>query len=91
VSDEGEEDLWPVHPSEIVAETLADPNVSALVFSAVAALTVAIYEDPWLPESNHLGADPDWREILIPKGYGIAEYRINRDHRNVILTRIILF
>jgi hypothetical protein len=42
-----EDDLWPVVPSEIVADTLADPSVSAEVFSTVAALTVAIC-DPCL-------------------------------------------
>jgi hypothetical protein len=35
--------------------------------------------------------DADWREILIPEGHGIAEYRINRAHHEVILTRIVLF
>jgi hypothetical protein len=86
-----EDDLWPVLPSEIVGETLADPDVLPEVFSAVVALTVAICENPWLPDSDHLGGDPDWREILIPKGCGIAEYRINRSEHNVILTRIVLF
>ncbi|WP_030912156.1 hypothetical protein [Streptosporangium amethystogenes] len=86
-----EDDLWPVLPSEMVADTLADPAVSAEVFSTVAALTVAICENPWLTGSNQLGADPDWREILIAHGYGIAEYRINRDDHQVILTRIVLF
>ncbi|MER6827231.1 hypothetical protein ABT352_14705 [Streptosporangium sp. NPDC000563] len=86
-----DDDLWPVLPSEMVADTLADPAVSAEVFSTVAALTVAICENPWLLGSNQLGADPDWREILIPHGYGIAEYRINRDDQHVILTRVVLF
>ncbi|MEV4376920.1 hypothetical protein [Streptosporangium sp. NPDC049644] len=61
----GDDDLWPVLPSEMVADALADPAVSAEVFSTVAALTVAICENPWLRGSNELGADPDWREILI--------------------------
>ncbi|MER6001478.1 hypothetical protein ACIHFD_53635 [Nonomuraea sp. NPDC051941] len=86
-----DDDLWPVVPSEIVADTLADPSVSAEVFSTVAALTVAICEDPWLAGSEQVGADLDWREILIPKGYGIAEYRIDRKNQQVILTRIVLF
>ncbi|WP_433515572.1 hypothetical protein ACQP2T_08160 [Nonomuraea sp. CA-143628] len=56
---EDDDDLWPVVPSEIVAETLADPAVSADVFSAVAALTVAICEDPCLSGSEQVGPDPD--------------------------------
>jgi len=52
---------------------------------------VAICENPWLEESNSVGDDADWREILIPEGHGIAEYRINRAHHEVILTRIVLF
>lgn len=86
-----DDDLWPVVPSEIVVDTLADPAVSAEVFSTVAALTVAICENPWLPGSDQIGADPDWREILIPRGYGIAEYRISRGDHQVLLTRIVLF
>lgn len=42
-------------------------------------------DDPGLED------DPDWREILIPRGHGIAEYRINRPAHNVILTRIVPF
>ncbi|GDY60344.1 hypothetical protein SVIO_109670 [Streptomyces violaceusniger] len=41
VSDEPR-DLWPVAPSEAVGETLADPGLSADLFSAVVALTVSI-------------------------------------------------
>ncbi|GGS86290.1 hypothetical protein GCM10010156_51030 [Planobispora rosea] len=88
---EDADDLWPVLPSEIVADTLADPAVSAEVFSTVAALMVAICENPWLKDSEQLSTDPDWREILIPKGYGIAEYRISRNDHHVVLTRIVLF
>ncbi|MEZ0073429.1 hypothetical protein [Planotetraspora sp. GP83] len=86
-----DDDLWPVIPSDLVGDTLADPAVSAEVFSTVAALTVAIRENPWLSGSDQVGADPDWREILIPRGYGIAEYRISRRDHHVILTRICLF
>ncbi|GIH69176.1 hypothetical protein [Sphaerimonospora thailandensis] len=88
---EDDDDLWPVIPSEIVADTLADPAVSADVFSTVVALTVAICENPWLPESDQVGVDPDWREIPIPNGYGIAEYRIGKADHHVILTRVVLF
>ncbi|MFI7222005.1 hypothetical protein ACIBO5_02200 [Nonomuraea angiospora] len=52
-----DDDLWPVVPSEIVADTLADPSVSAEVFSTVATLTVAIREDPGLAGSEQVGAD----------------------------------
>jgi hypothetical protein len=37
---------------------------------------LAICENPWLEGSNRVENDPDWREILIPDGHGIAEYRI---------------
>ncbi|GAA3603387.1 hypothetical protein GCM10022419_104810 [Nonomuraea rosea] len=86
-----DDDLWPVVPSEVVAEILADPRISAEVFSTVVALTVAICEDPWLPGSEQVGSDPDWREIPIPKGCGIAEYRVDRKNQQVILTRVVLF
>jgi len=88
---EDDPDLWPVLLSDVVGDVLADPRVSAEVFSAVVALTVAIAEDPWLPGSNGLEDDPAWREVLIPHGYGIAEYRINTAGHHVILTRIVLF
>ena len=86
-----EADLWPVRPSEIVDNTLSDPEVSPELFSVVAALTVALCANPWLEGSNSVENDPDWREILIPDGHGIAEYRINRTSHEVILTRIVLF
>lgn len=86
-----EADLWPVLLSEIVGDTLSDPDVSPTLFSAVVGLTVAICENPWLEGSNSLENDPDWREILIPDGHGIAEYRINRVDHQVILTRIVVF
>jgi hypothetical protein len=83
--------LWPVLLSEAVGDMLADPALSAARFSAVVALTVAIAQDPWLDGSQGLEDDPDWREILIPHGYGIAEYRINQADHTVILTRIVPF
>lgn len=86
-----EAELWPVLPSEIVSDTLSDPGVSTVLFSVVTALTVAICENPWLEGSNSVEDDPDWREILIPDGHGIAEYRINQADHEVILTRIVLF
>ncbi|WP_219471884.1 hypothetical protein [Nonomuraea rhizosphaerae] len=88
---EDDGDLWPVVPSELVSETLSDMSVSAETFSTVVALTVALCEDPWLIGSEQVGSDPDWREVLIPKGYGIAEYRIDRKNQQVVLTRIVLF
>jgi hypothetical protein len=83
--------LWPVLLSQTVGDMLADPALPAAMFSAVASLTVAIAQDPWLPGSSGLEDDPDWREVLIPHGYGIAEYRINPAGHNVILTRIVPF
>lgn len=88
---EEQPDLWPVHLSQVVGDALADPALSAAIFSAVAALTVAIAGAPWLEDSQNLEDDPDWREILIPHGYGIAEYRINQASHTVILTRIVIF
>jgi hypothetical protein len=86
--------LWPVLPSETVGDTLADLAVSAVAFSAVAALTVEIAQDPWLEGSQELEQDPNWREILIHgqdgATFGIAEYRINEDARHVILTRVVI-
>jgi hypothetical protein len=86
--------LWPVLPSETVANTLADLVVPAAVFSAVAALTVEIAQDPWLAGSQELERGPGWREVLI-RGqggatYGIAEYYINEDDHQVILTRVVI-
>lgn len=86
-----EADLWPVFLSEIVGDTLSDPNVPPALFSVVVALMVTICENPWLEGSNILEDDLDWREILIPDGHGIAEYRINRTDHRVILTRIVIF
>lgn len=75
-------------------DTLADPAVPAAVFSAVAALTVDIAQDPWLEGSQELQRGPGWRDILIrgPNGitYGIAEYYINQDAHYVVLTRVVL-
>jgi hypothetical protein len=88
---EDEPGPWPVLLSETAGDMLADPALPGAVFSAVVALTVAIAQNPWLEGSQGLEDDPDWREILIPHGYGIAEYRINRADRNVILTRIVAF
>lgn len=88
---EDDPDLWPVLPSEAVSDVLSDPALPAEMFSAVFALTVAIGQDPWLKDSRGLEDDPDWREILIPHGYGIAEYRVNRADHIVILTRIVPF
>jgi hypothetical protein len=41
-----EADSWPVLLSDIVGDTLSDPDVSPALFSVVAALTVAICENP---------------------------------------------
>ena len=86
--------LWPVLASETVGNMLADPAVPAAVFSAVVALTVGIAQDPWLDGSQELEHGPAWREILI-RGhgdvtYGIAEYYINEDAHQVILTRVVI-
>jgi hypothetical protein len=90
---EEEPDLWPVLPSETVGNTLEDPAVPAAVFSAVVALTVEIAQNPWLEGSQELERGPGWREILI-RGqggitHGIAEYYINEDAHQVILTRVV--
>ncbi|MGH3695335.1 MAG: hypothetical protein ACRDRX_15335 [Pseudonocardiaceae bacterium] len=69
---DGETDIWPVFLSEIVGDTLSDLDVLPALFSVVVALTVVVCENPWLEGSNSLEDDPDWREILIPGGHGIA-------------------
>lgn len=91
---EDDSSLWPVLPSDTVGNALADPAVPATVFSAVAALTVEIAQDPWLEGSQELERGPGWREILI-RGqgditYGIAEYYINKYAHHVILTRVVI-
>jgi hypothetical protein len=91
VSEAPDGDPWPVVPSNAVGATLEDPALPAELFSAVVALTVAIAENPWLEGSTPLEGDPNWREILIPNGRGIAEYRINEDAHTVTLTRVVPF
>ncbi|MGF1429912.1 hypothetical protein [Kitasatospora sp. LaBMicrA B282] len=89
MSDLEPEDLWPVEPSEAVQDALADPKLSVELFSAIVALTVAIAEDPWLPDSTARDSAGDWRRLPVPHGRGLVEYVIDTDHHVVRLTRII--
>jgi hypothetical protein len=89
VSDIDPDDLWPVEPSEAVQDTLADPKLPVELFSAIVALTVAIAEDPWLPQSTARDNAGDWRRLPIPHGRGLVEYVIDTDNHVVRLTRII--
>ncbi|MER7671042.1 hypothetical protein ABTY61_21625 [Kitasatospora sp. NPDC096128] len=89
MSDVDPEDLWPVEPSEAVQDALADPKLSAELFSAIVALTVAIAENPWLPESTARDTAGDWRRLPIPYGRGLVEYVIDTDSHLVRLTRVI--
>ncbi|MFI9365218.1 hypothetical protein ACIG5E_29830 [Kitasatospora sp. NPDC053057] len=83
------DDLWPVLPSEAVQDALSDPSLPVELFSAVVALTVAIAEDPWLPESSARDNVGDWRRLPIPRGRGLVEYVIDTHSHVVRLTRII--
>ncbi|MGW4648408.1 hypothetical protein [Kitasatospora sp. NPDC004289] len=84
-----EDDLWPVEPSEAVAEALSDPKLPVDLFSAIVALTVAIAEDPWLPASTARDSVGDWRRLPIPHGRGLVEYVIDERSHVVRLTRIV--
>ncbi len=86
-----DEDLWPVEPSEAVADALADPRLPADQFSKIVALTIAIAEDPWLPGSRMASQGEPWRTVPIPDSGGIVEYAINEADHKVILTRIFPF
>ncbi|MER5641892.1 hypothetical protein ABT095_33770 [Kitasatospora sp. NPDC002227] len=84
-----EDDLWPVEASDAVQDALEDPALSAELFSAVVALTVAIAEDPWLENSTARDSAGDWRRLPIPGGRGLVEYVIDEKNHAVRLTRII--
>jgi uncharacterized protein (UPF0210 family) len=89
VSDD--EDLWPVEPSQAVAEALADPTLPVDQFAKIVALTVAIAQNPWLAGSRPAEQGEPWRTVPIPDGGGIVEYVINEADHKVILTRIVPF
>ncbi|MGH3801682.1 MAG: hypothetical protein ACRDTD_16420 [Pseudonocardiaceae bacterium] len=84
-------DLWPVEPSQAVAEALADPKLPVDQFSKIVALTVAIAQDPWFAGSRTASQGEPWRTVPIPDGGGIVEYAINETDHKVILTRIFPF
>ncbi len=89
MNDEEPDDLWPVLPSEAVQDALSDPGLPVDLFSAIVALTVAIAENPWLPESSARDSAGDWRRLPIPHGRGLVEYVIDPHSHVVRLTRII--
>ncbi|MGA5823545.1 hypothetical protein ACPC54_37480 [Kitasatospora sp. NPDC094028] len=89
MSNEEPDDLWPVLPSEAVQDALSDPGLPVELFSAIVALTVAIAENPWLPESSARDSAGDWRRLPIPHGRGLVEYVIDTDNHLVRLTRVI--
>jgi hypothetical protein len=86
-----DDDLWPVTPSEAVAEALADPALSVALFSKIVALTVSIAENPWLAGSSPAAQGGGWRTVPIPDGGGLVEYLINEAEHSVLLTRIAPF
>ncbi|MEV7602957.1 hypothetical protein AB0O91_36885 [Kitasatospora sp. NPDC089797] len=86
-----EDELWPVIPSETVADALADPALPAVLFSRIVALTVDISEDPWLENSRPAAQGGPWRTLPIPGGGGIVEYRVDVERHQVVLTRIFPF
>ncbi|MER6365926.1 MULTISPECIES: hypothetical protein [unclassified Kitasatospora] len=83
------DDLWPVLPSEAVQDALSDPSLPVDLFSVIVALTVAIAENPWLPESTARDSAGDWRRLPIPHGRGLVEYVIDPHNHVVRLTRVI--
>ena len=89
MSDGQPDDLWPVEPSEAVHDALSDPSLPVDLFSAIVALTVAIAENPWLPESTARDNAGDWRRLPIPHGRGLVEYVIDTPNHLVRLTRVI--
>lgn len=84
-----DDDLWPVEASQAAQDVLADPSLSADLFSAIVALTVAIAENPWLDGSTARDAAGDWRTLPIPHGRGLVEYVIREADHRVLLTRIV--
>ncbi|MFJ6772100.1 hypothetical protein ACIQOV_14235 [Kitasatospora sp. NPDC091257] len=76
-------------PVRAVQDALSDPNLPVDLFSAIVALTVAIAEDPWLPESSARDSAGDWRRLPIPLGPGLVEYVIDTPSHVVRLTRVI--
>lgn len=83
--------IWPVEPSQTVADALADPRLPVALFSKIVALTVSIAENPWLAGSREASQGDLWRTVPIPDGGGIVEYVINEEDHRVILTRIFPF
>lgn len=86
-----DDELWPVEPSQTVADTLADPRLPVDQFAKIVALTVALTQDPWLPGSRTAEQGEPWRTVPIPDGGGIVEYAINEADHQVVLTRIFPF
>ena len=86
-----DEDLWPVEPSQTVADALADPRLPVNQFVEIVALMDAVAQDPWLPDSRMAEQGEPWRTVPISGGGGIVEYAINEADHKVILTRIFPF
>ena len=86
-----DDELWPVEPSQVVADALADPRLPVDQFARIVALTVAIAQDPWLSGSRPAEQGEPWRTVPIPDGGGIIEYAINEAEHKVLLTRIFPF
>jgi hypothetical protein len=75
----------------MVGDALEDPALPWELFGRIAALTVAIGEDPWLEDSRPASQGGPWRTLPIPGGGGIVEYRIDIERHEVVLTRIFPF
>ncbi|MGK5642864.1 hypothetical protein ACSNOK_31860 [Streptomyces sp. URMC 126] len=91
MSDREEPEIWPVEPSAVAGEVLADPRLPADLFGKIVALTVAIAEDPWLHGNSPAPQGKHWRTVPIPDGGGIVEYWINEEAHTVVLTRVFPF
>lgn len=87
---------WPCHFSEGVAELLADPQISPMLFSAVVALSVEINETRG-DVSGHTASVqwPQQRRIPLGKDgiLGVAEYVVVADaaEPHCIITRVQLY
>ncbi|MEU8252125.1 hypothetical protein [Nonomuraea sp. NPDC048916] len=93
---ECEEEGWPCYFSESVAELLADPQISPVLFSAIAALSVEINETRGGVPGHT--ASPQWtQQRRVPLGtdgiLGVAEYVVVADAEepHCVITRVQVY
>lgn len=93
---ESEHEGWPCYFSEGVAELLADPQISPVLFSAIAALSVEINEtEGEVPGHTASAQWPEQRRIPLGKDgiLGVAEYIVvaNAAEPHCVITRVQLY